>query len=1514
MDHPQLFDTAYSQRRLLYLTALNNVNGRLNSPLYIYLGETIDDQRLQHAIDALVKRHEILRTSFLLHNEQLVQALHAPFSCDIRKETTRKMTLPEMKAAYTPTVFDVAQIPLFKSIVEKTSDNGYWLCFDKHLLLSDHCSDKVLTEDLIKLYHGETLTEIEYQYVDFSLLQQQQLESEAVTDITQLWINAFKKETPSIHIPPEVMAESKTGVEVTWSWEGEVYQQYVKAAAAQNFELPELLLTAFYVLLYRYFGEDTLVISCTWPGRNRPEFGRTCGYFENIIPLKKTLEGNELFSDFYQTIHRSWQLMSFYQEVPFDAVIQQLRDKWNVGTDKLFDIGYHYRQEAGEVASTTVEPLDQTLLLSCKEYSGQKLSFTLKGDPALVSADTVARFAAYYREIITAVLSAPDVSIATLHLMPKQEEDLLLKTFNADVHDFNIVAPVHRYFEEQADRFPGQPAVVHNGMHITYHSLNAEANKLAWLLTETGLKNDTFVGVYRDRDIQLVVALMGIMKAGGVYVPFDIQNPESRTGSLLRDCQAPVLITSSQLLEEQWQLLADLPALRYIICLEDLGAQKIQWETQTGKRLFDKNDIASRPDNNLSCLIGVNDWAYMLYTSGSTGEPKGAITRHNGALNHIFAEYRALDLPTGFRFLQSANISSDISVWQILAPLLKGGAVVIIDQDDLLNYEKLHRIVADNDITILEFVPSFLNGWVDYLEENSDHLTPLPSLQWMMMVGEEVPVNLVNRWLALFPQTNVLNGYGPCEASDDIAQYAMVRPLESGRKKVPIGKPLANLHIFILDKRAQLLPLGAMGEICVAGVGVGAGYWNKPANTARNFIPNHFPGTVGDTIYKTGDIGRWLPDGNLEFWGRADDQVKVRGFRVETGEIEVVIRTHDAVKDVAVVVREMPDGEKSMVAFLLLKNIAAGKKAVGEAIAGIRQLCVQRLPSYMIPGQFKPVEGIVLNLSGKVDKKQLLTLLEEPAEDEDTYVPPGNSTEQKLCDLWEVVLNKEQVSVRANFFAIGGHSLKATQIISKVFKSWGVNLRLAEIFNNPTIEALAKVIIKAEQEQLHRIERVEEQDYYGLSHAQQRLWLLEYLAENHTVYNIPSSYIFRGTINTQAFGTAFKILLERHEALRTSFHSIDGRPVQRIHAPEDIPFQLGYLSLQDHPDRLLKAREMADKEMTEAFDLEKVPLLRATLIQLETDECLFLFTMHHIISDGWSAELLQNEFFTIYHALLQGNIHPLPPLRLQYKDFVYWHNNLDLSKEEAYWLEKISGNYPLIRLPYDHDTSAARSADGAIVSMEVKDTVLRQLKAISAEKRTSLSNLFFTVFNILLYNISGQNELQVGVAVANRNHPDLEALLGFFVNVMVIRTELQEDITFMEALERISRDMTAAYDHQHYPFDLLVSKLNPLRNDNQQPLFNVMYAFQNYAGLTLNENETAMPAVHPLGFTVEPYEKEFRTAKFDLTLFVFDHEDAVSISFEYNTGLFEETTIKNIGNSYLEFLEYAAGPGVLAVS
>lgn len=1498
-------ETAYPQRRLLYLAELDAAHpGKYNSRLSIDMGREVDLEKLGRAVDALIVRHEMLRTTFHIDNDQLVQKVHAPFNykinCAAAPDSRKEVSL-----------FDPGQLPLFNIVLEKW-DNGYQLSIDKLLLLADRLSDNILATELTALYTGLPLPDIRRRYTDFTAYQNHLLQGKEAKDIRQFWVNSFTQEIEAVHIPPET--DNDGGIpEAIYELEGEDYACFKTACARHGLETPPFLLASFYALLHRYSGSEAIVVSCTLPGRVGEEFRHTCGYFENIIPVKKHIDGDDLFYEFYESVQESYHLLTTYQEVPFDTAVEQLRAHPSLRPDDLFNIGFGYMETPAATRRQGRPLFTNDLFLTCHETVGSGISLRLSGNPAIFGSQLINRFMTYYRQILHSMSTAPETPVSGIPVVPAAEKTLLLQTFNAFEYEFHVADPIHVVFEDMAYRNPEQTAIYHNGIIITYKALNSQSNQLAGLLREIGITSNTFVGYYGDRDPLLVVALMGILKAGGVYIPFDINNPEERTKNLFADSQTSFLITTAGLLSAQTAIFAGLPRLRYIICLEDMGGERVVIENQLGLRIFDRSFFAAKSTGNPANTVRVDDWAYMLYTSGSTGEPKGAITRHNGALNHILAEYKDLQLPAGFSFLQSANISSDISVWQILAPLLKGGCVVIIDQDDLLNYEKLNGLLKERAVTIIEFVPSFLIGWIDYLEENRAMLPALPALQWIMMVGEEVPPALVNRWFDLYPGTRVLNGYGPCEASDDIAQFAMTVKLPPSRKKVPIGKPLANLNLFVLDRYGNISPQGAIGEICVSGVGVGAGYWNRPANTTKSFVPNPFAGTLGTTIYKTGDLGRWLADGNLEFHGRIDSQVKIRGFRVETGEIEVIIKTHAAVMEAVVAVRENETGEKSLLTFVTLKNPRTTDGAGKILREELHALCRKMLPSYMIPAQFRIVDHIALNLSSKIDRKKLLEMADMPVEEE-TYIPPSNDIQLALLELWKTVLNKEKIGIRDNFFMIGGHSLKATQIMSKVFRIWSVNLRLIEIFNNPTIEALALLIAGSATERLRNIEPSEEQDYYSLSHAQQRLWILNSYKEEQTSYIISSAYRLSGAVDADAFDRVFEMLIERHESLRTSFLSWNGRPVQKVLAPSDIRFGVNHLDLCDDKDAEKKVRQMATQEISLPFDLQKAPLLRATLIRLKSDEWIFLLTIHHIISDGWSTEVLQNEFFILYDAVRRGQDHPLSSLPLQYKDFVKWHNSLDFSKEEKYWLKQLSGGYSLINLPYDMDKGGymAACANGALVHGRLDSFLLQDLKRIAAGNNTSLSNVFFAVFNILLCNISGQQDLPVGVAVANRNHPDTESLIGFFVNVMVILTRFNEDIPFADFLKQIAADMAEAYDYQNYPFDMLVNRLNPSRNDTSQPLFNVMYAFQNYADLSLTtelaNGADGIHAPHSDHFIIQPLENEGKTSKFDLTLFVFDYGETVHLSIEYNTGLFEETTIKNILDSYLEFLSYAATP------
>jgi len=890
----------------------------------------------------------------------------------------------------------------------------------------------------------------------------------------------------------------------------------------------------------------------------------------------------------------------------------------------------------------------------------------------------------------------------------------------------------------------------------------------------------------------------------------------------------------------------------------------------------------------------------MIYTSGSTGFPKGAIIKHGGAINHIYAEFDALEFTEEYSFLQSAPASSDISVWQFLASLLIGGKTVVVDTETVSNPEKLFQVLKQEKLTIIELVPVVLTALLNYASRLSPQERLLPDLKWIMVTGESASVALVNQCLHLYPSIKVVNAYGPTEAADDITQFIIEKPLPENQRTVPIGKPLANLNLYILDSQMNLVPIGVPGEICVSGYGVGEGYWKNEEKTNLSFVPNPFPstakplpGTNRDLIYKTGDLGRWLPDGTIEFLGRIDDQVKIRGFRIELGEIEALLSQHSAVGENVVVVREDSPGNKRLVAYVVLhletRSLHNTSAISSELMPQLRNFLKERLPQHMLPSAFVVLESLPIAPSGKVDRRALPAPDLKQLQRESTFVAPSTPVEEMLAGIWAEVLGVETVGIHDNFFELGGHSLLATRVISQVRQVFEVELPLRRLFEEPTVAGLAKDIERANQAGLGLdappIQRISRDGKLTLSFAQQRLWFLSQLEVHNTFYNMAAAVRLQGQLNQAALAQSLNEILRRHEVLRTHIKTVDEQPEPVISSVTTLPLPVLDLSELPTAQQETKVQELIRAEAQQPFDLKTDLMLRVKLLRLGEQEHIALFTMHHIASDGWSIDVLVQELSVLYQAFCHQQSSPLPELPIQYVDFAAWQRQWlqgeVLAAQLAYWRQHLEGAPTVIELPTDYPRPAVQTFQGATYTFVLSQEQSIALKSLSQQEGSTLFMTLLAAFKTLLYRYTGSEDIVVGSPVANRNRAELEGLIGFFVNTLVLRTDLSGNPSFRELLSRIREVALGAYAHQDLPFEKLVEELQPQRNLSYNPLFQVMFVLQN----------TPKSEIRLSGLTLSAVESDRTTAMFDLTLYIEETDSGLIGTFEYSTDLFEAGTI-----------------------
>ncbi len=1067
------------------------------------------------------------------------------------------------------------------------------------------------------------------------------------------------------------------------------------------------------------------------------------------------------------------------------------------------------------------------------------------------------------------------------YVTDQNEQTLLLSTWNDTQQPFDLTLCLHQRFEQQVSLTPDRIAAVDDNVTLTYQQLNQKTNQLANYLVEKGVGRNDLVGLCADRSVGFLIGIIGILKAGGAYVPMDPKYPQDRLTYMQENSAVTVLLSQKHLAEK-------------VVAAKNAHVFYLD---------ADWHSIEQYSTENLSVTVAPNDRAYMIYTSGSTGLPKGAIIRHDGAVNHIEAERVDLEFPEAFSFLQTAPSSSDISVWQFLGPVICGGKTVVLD--DVTNAKKLFDLVKLHDLDVVELVPVALQLLMDHVRTLPDIERGLPQLRWMMATGEAVSVDLVNDWLALYPNIPVVNAYGPTEAADDVIQCNIKEPIEAGQRSVPIGKPLANLNVFVVDDQLRLVPAGIPGEICISGVGVGEGYWQNPEKTEEAFVVNPFEGAhdevVGSTMYRTGDLGRWLADGSIEYLDRVDNQVKIRGFRIELGEVEAAVAGAQGVREGAVIVKKDMPGGAALVAFV----IAADRD--GFSIASVRTELRGKLPDFMVPAAIELLDELPTTPAGKVDKKALEKRVISVT-DEGEYCPPESIEEEKVAQIWQEVMGREKISVQSNFFDLGGHSLLATKIVSRASQVFEVHLTVRALFEFPTVQDLAANIVGllagGERKEiitaLSRDAIANKDIRVPLSFAQQRLWLLDKIDEGSTAYNVPLAMRIKGNLDVGQLGTTLTTLIQRHEGLRTVFKEDDDGAYQWIVGIDGFSLARSVVVNEG------AIRNAVANEILQPFDLENGPLIRASLITVgdeDDSDYVLVIVAHHIVTDGWSMNILGQELATLYVASNMGLENPLDEPQLQYIDYSLWQRDrLDgeaFDKHLSYW-ENTLEELPNLNLPTDFQRPSVQTYAGASVKFELPQDVRDQLESIAHSNGGTLFNALMAAFGVLLSRYTGQNDFAIGSPVAGRDHPDLEKIVGFFVNTLVVRLRLESVDRFDTLVKAVNESVVGGYEHQEIPFEQIVDAVDPTRDMSRSPLFQTMLVYQN---MDVDQQQMAENATQAGDISLHPVTYDVETAKFDLTLFVSEATEGLSASLQYNADLFERETIEGLAHHFVSLCQ-----------
>ncbi|HEU4597747.1 MAG TPA: amino acid adenylation domain-containing protein [Pyrinomonadaceae bacterium] len=1920
-DRARPLPLSFAQERLWFLSQLEPENPFYNTPFALRLSGELNETALRAALQDLVARHEVLRTAFRNdggspHQEVIEELLVPVVKVDLSElpaEEREASLLARARDEAREPFRDLASPPLVRAVLLKLREDEHALLLTLHHIVTDGWSLNILLREFTHSYNARAaggspeLPPLPIQYADFAAWQRRWLTGDILERQLDYWREKLTGAPPMLALPtdyPRPAVQQFRGAVIRFGLDRETRDALHRLGRAHDATLFMTLLGGFAVLLYRYSGQADIMIGTPIANRQRRELEDLLGFFVNTLALRIDLEGQPSFADLLERVREVSLGAYAHQDLPFEKLVDEIHPERDLSRSPLFQVMFALQNmplEEVDVSGLKLSPLRIQrsaalfdLVLDFWDTS-DGLHGVLEYNCDLFEQTRAERLVHHLTTLLKALSARPEASVSTVPLLDEGEVTQLLGFSNGPVVEHPFNQSLAEVFEKQVELTPLRVAATADGEPVDYAGLNERANRVAHLLRELGVEPNAPVGVIVPRGLDYLAAVLGVVKAGGAFLPLDTAYPSERLRYMVEDSGCPVLLATAEGLSRLGAegLSAE---LREVVLMSAHGPENTQ--LPPGVRLSREAELARQPITNPAVVNSPRDILYMLYTSGSTGLPKGTLVRHDGALNHIFAEFGLLEFHEGTAFLQSAPASSDISVWQCLAPLLAGGRVVFADFETMCSPASLFGLIKGEGVTLIELVPVVLEGLLSHASELTEAERALPRLEWCMVTGEAVSVALVNRWFATWPSIPLVNAYGPTEAADDVCQHVMRGPLPESPPTVPIGKPLDNLTISVLDAEGQLVPLGVPGEICVSGIGVGAGYWRQPERTAASFQTNPLPGkTFGDVLYRTGDLGRWRADGTLEFMGRLDHQVKIRGFRVEPGEIEAALRKHPQVREALVLDQQDPQGERQLAAYLQVQISADGseelvrqqvtlwkdlhedsykdtsaaeadptfntigwdstytgeplsaaemRECVDNAVARILELKPRRLleigcgtgllmyrlvphceqyfgtdlsavainqleerkgqlslpglaraelreqraddfkgfdegsfdtlalnsviqyfpgvdyllevlrkaarrsapggsvfvgdvrslpllrsyhtsvqcfkaedtltrdellgrieaqlareqelavapdffeavcrhlprvggallrpkrgrahnemtrfrydvtlsiepledipacpadafedwrlsrldavairahlstarpacwglrrvanarlsselltqqwlnesaatatvgelrewlarssvpavdpealweladalpyrveivvepestsgefavlftrrdgpalrieldsntsaaaprpwaeyannplqekfgallipqlrdfvksslPGHMIPSTFVVLDRFPLTPNGKIDRGALPKPTFKATRGGER-VAPRTETERAVQAVWAAVLGVDEPGVEDNFFALGGHSLKATQVVSRLQQT-RAELSLRDIFNYPTIAELSAFLDRQEAgETLEAIPTVPRAEDYPTSHAQQRLWVLAQVGGG-AAYHMADGLRLRGPLAPGALGAAFDALIERHETLRTSFAEVDGELRQRV--ADAVEHSLQVFDLSEHADPLAAARGLALEHARAGFDLSRAPLLRVSLLKLGADEHVLLFNVHHIVSDGWSMDILVREFMLLYEAAVAEGPNPLPPLRIQHRDYVAWQHKRAALYSEAqrdYWLRQLRDTPPL-ELPTDFPRPPLKTYNGGSVRLLLHAEVLDEINALARKQNVTLFMLLAALVKVLLYRYSGETEISLGCPVAGREHPDLENQVGFFINTLVLRDRIEGTQAFTAFLREVRETALAAYARQDYPFDQLVKELNPPRDAGRNPLFDVMLVLQNTANVAVR-----LPEIE-----IEPLRLDYGQTQFDLLWNFAEAADGLHLELKYNSDLFRRESVERMLESW----------------
>ncbi|MCM3126807.1 non-ribosomal peptide synthetase [Paenibacillus provencensis] len=1478
----ETYPVSSAQKRVYIAQQLEKGQTNYNMPMILEIEGEFNRNRMESALRKLIERHESLRTSFVWIGETLRQKIIASkdvnwsmdyleindedFAIYQSSGTAKKEWINQALDSFIRP-FDLGNGPLIRAMVITLDKTHHLLFMDTHHIISDGVSTGIIYQDLARLYQSKSLPVLELHYKDFAVYEEEYRSSSSYEKNQKYWRDQFAAALPEGEISTDYArpsVRSAAGKTLSFHIEVDLLDQLKKVAAANEATLYMVLLAGYKILISRYSGTEDVVVGSPIAGRSHEDTHQMIGMFVNTLALRSQPKGRLRVHEWIREVKQQFMEAQAHGDYPLEDLLNDLNFSRDMSRHPLFDTLFVLQNmdippiELEHVAFRSAEwdwsqaKFDMTW--GCRE-SSHGLDFIVEYAAFLYKEETIQRMIGHFMTILEQMVHAPDMLLMDINMLT-EEEHTWLNLHNRRQADYPHEASIPCLFLQQAVESAELPALIHGSKVMTYNQLNEAAEHFTRVLISMGVNPGDRVGLLADRSMEMIIAIVGILKAGAAYVPLDPALPEHRIEYILKDSGARFVVSTSGNAYDQ-------EGITHIAYSDLLSQGKVASELT---RTTDRRSIAPE------------DIAYVMYTSGSTGQPKGVLTTHRNvvkiSINNGFAELGKED-----RMLQLSNYAFDGSTYEIFGALLNGASLHIITKDELLNAATLASIMEEQRITSAFMTTSLFNMMVDY------DVTCFKHVNKLFFGGETASIQHVDKALDYLGEGRIFNAYGPTETTVFATTYPITNDLKQ-KSNVPIGRPIHNTSLYVRNAWGHEQPVGMPGELFIGGDGVAAGYLNNTSMTTERFIPN--PQEQGKLMYRTGDLVRWSCEGELEYLGRMDGQVKVRGNRVETGEIESMLISNPAINQAVVVPVADTQGTVSLSAYVVCHESSIDKEAERILYSEWREWLKRRLPDYMIPSTFMIIEAIPLTTNGKVDRSKLPepVLLSHMTNKEQ----PENNIEVQLQKFWSEVLGVEGPGMLEHFFDLGGHSLKAMQLSVKVQHEFGINLNLQDIFLYPTIREQASLIHRQETPSVKlTLPKAQAMEFYPVSSAQKRIYLASQYEHAGTSYNMPMLLRLEGKLDLRALNCAFQQLIMRHESLRTIFHLMGDEIKQQILPPGSVQWEIKKEETGSPLDD--EAVQQWVSSQIKPFDLSSPYLIRAVVREQTLDHHLLFMDIHHIISDGVSTSIILNELFKLYSEV------ELPPLTIQYKDYAVWEEQYHRSEKylaaKTYWTHMYKDEVPELNLPTSERRNLSQGLGGAKHSFYLDTELVSKMKNKIKEKDITLFMLLMAGYYVLLSKYAEQEKIVVGIPVAGRDVPEVEPVVGMFVQTLAIQSEPKADLSIDLYLDELKKTMLEAYKHADYPLEELIEELDVTRDSGRSPLFDTLFVLQN-----MNTAELLIEDVH-----IHQLEVPSSQSKFDMIWAGAEQDDVILMTVEYNQDIYSASFIRGLSSHYRHILE-----------